>query len=114
MENYPVLCYIEAMKMEYTPVIIGIMALTLGACRPLWMQTVSPTGPPEYRLGWEDGCDSGVSAEDSGMMYKMVLGFKKRPEMAGEEQYKAGWNEGFSYCRFSYASIKADSDSFWR
>ena len=78
------------------------------------LQTVSPSGPPEYRLGWEDGCDSGVSAEDSGLFYKYTLGFKKRPELAGEEQYKAGWNEGFSYCRFSFASSKASGGLFGR
>lgn len=102
------------MKITHTPFIIGLLALGLAACRPLWMQTVTPSGPPEYRLGWEDGCDSGVSAEDAGPVYKMLLGFKKRPEMAGEDQYKAGWNEGFSYCRFSYAATKSDSASFWR
>ena len=49
----------------------------------------------------------GISAEDSSMLYKWTLGFKKRPEMAGEDQYKNGWNEGFSFCRFSYSSSKA-------
>lgn len=96
------------------PLLIGTLALSLGACRPLLMQSIAPSGPPEYRLGWEDGCDSGVSAEDSSGIYKWTLGFKKRPEMAGQEQYKSGWNEGFSYCRFSYASIKSDQNSFWR
>lgn len=114
MEIFGFFCYHIKMKMSYTPLVIGMIAIGLSACRPLWMQTVTPAGPPEYRLGWEDGCDSGLSAEDSGPMYKLLLGFKKRPEMAGEEQYKAGWNEGFSYCRFSYAATKADSDSFFR
>jgi hypothetical protein len=102
------------MKTVYIPVVIGIAAIGLSACRPLWMQTVAPSGPPEYRLGWEDGCDSGLSAEDSGPMYKLMFGFKKRPEMAGEDLYKNGWNEGFSYCRFSYAATKQDSEAFFR
>lgn len=97
------------MKHVIKPLILSLAVLGATSCRPLWMQSVAPSGSPEYQLGWQDGCDSGISAEDSGMFYKLAFGFKKRPEMVGQDQYKQGWNEGFSYCRFSYASIKADS-----
>lgn len=75
------------------------LTLLLGSCRPLWIQTVNPTGPPEYQLGWEDGCDTGFSAYGA-YYYQLMYGFKKRPEMASNDQYKQGWNEGFTYCRF--------------
>ena len=46
-----------------TPAFIAVCVLfVLAGCRPLWLQTVDPTGPPEYQLGWEDGCDTGLSA----------------------------------------------------
>lgn len=90
-----------------------LACLSLIGCRPMYLATVSPSGPPEYRLGWEDGCDSGISADDGGFFYKWTLGFKKRPEMAGEEQYKAGWNEGFSYCRFSSSASKDDRGDWY-
>lgn len=73
--------------------------LVLGACRPFYLLTVDPTGPPEYQLGWEDGCDSGISAYGA-YYYQLMYGFKKRPEMSTNDQYKQGWNEGFTYCRF--------------
>jgi hypothetical protein len=73
---------------------------TLCACRPTSLYFVDPVGPPEYKLGWEDGCDSGVSAQ-GGIVAKMIYGFKKRPEMSDNDQYKSAWNEGFTYCRFS-------------
>lgn len=82
---------------------LALAASSLISCRPLWLQTVDPSGPPEYQLGWEDGCDSGMSAE-GGWYYKMMFGFKKRVEMAASDQYKQGWNEGFTFCRFSLAS----------
>lgn len=91
---------------------VGSVALMAVSCRPLPLQLSAPSGPPEYRLGWEDGCDSGISAEDGGFFYRMSLGFKKRPEMAGEDMYKAGWNEGFSYCRFSFSAIKSSWSSW--
>lgn len=86
-------------KIRYGMVIIISL---LGACRPMALQFVSPSGPPEYVLGWEDGCDSGLSAQ-GGWEYKLMYGFKKRPEMGVNEQYKGGWNEGFTYCRFTLA-----------
>lgn len=85
-------------------------AFLVMSCRPMWLNMVDPSGPPEYQLGWEDGCDSGLSAE-GGWSYKLTYGYKKRPEMAANDQYKQGWNEGFSYCRFSLASSN-ESHSF--
>ena len=95
--------------MKNTLILAGLV-IALGGCRPLWLQTVSPSGPPEYQLGWEDGCDTGLAAEGS-WDYKLMFGFKKRPEMAVNDQYKQGWNEGFTYCRFSLDSQK-DKNSF--
>ncbi len=88
-----------------------MLTASVAGCRPFWLNTVDPAGPPEYKLGWEDGCDSGLSAE-GGMDYKLIYGFKKRPEMASNDQYKNGWNEGFSYCRFSYAASKPGEGIF--
>lgn len=85
-------------------IIAGLFALLLAsACRPLPLMFVGPEGPSEYRLGWEDGCDTGMSAEGS-PIYKMMYGFKKRPELNDNDLYKLGWNEGFTYCRFSLSS----------
>ncbi len=85
-----------------------LLLAILPSCRPMALLGVNPSGPPEYQLGWEDGCDSGLSAE-GGMYYKTIYGFKKRPELAASDQYKQGWNEGFTYCRFSLASSEKDS-----
>jgi hypothetical protein len=82
-----------------------LIVLMASGCRPSMLLSVDPAGPPEYNLGWEDGCDTGLSAEGE-WYYKLMYGFKKRPEMAASDQYKQGWNEGFSYCRFSLASSK--------
>jgi hypothetical protein len=92
-------------------VLLVFPAVLLMSCRPLWLNTVDvdPAAPPQYRLGWEDGCDSGLSSE-GGWTYKMTYGYKKRPEMAANEQYKQAWNEGFSYCRFSLAASNQSHD----
>lgn len=87
------------------------IALLASACRPLDLYYVDPSGPSEYQLGWQDGCDTGLSAQ-GGFIYKMLYGFKKRPEMGNNELYKQAWNEGFTYCRFSYAAIPSKG-SLW-
>jgi hypothetical protein len=89
-----------------------LVALALDGCRPVGLMGVKPAGTPEYQLGWEDGCDSGMSAEGD-IFYKWTYGFKKRPEMSSNDQYKQGWNEGFTYCRYALAAHKGDMKDFW-
>lgn len=79
--------------------VLATLLLT-AACRPPSLYLVEPSGPPEYKLGWEDGCDSGVAAQ-GGMVPKAAYGFKKRAELYDNTTYASGWNEGFTYCRFS-------------
>ena len=89
----------------HKPVLLAVCALALlASCRPTALQTVKPSGPPEYQLGWQDGCDTAISAKGS-VIYKWIFGFKKRPEMEAIDLYKSGWNEGFTYCRFSETNL---------
>jgi hypothetical protein len=84
-----------------------LLVFVVSSCRPLALSFSEPQGPPEYKLGWEDGCDTGISAEDSGYFYRMMYGYKKRPEMMENDLYKNGWNDGFAYCRYTTAAQKA-------
>lgn len=93
-------------------VLVLLIAFSLAACRPGDLYFTAPSGPPEYQLGWEDGCDTGLSAEGS-PLYKMVYGFKKRPEMGNNELYKQAWNEGFTYCRFTAANKTGFDQLSW-
>ena len=85
-----------------------LLLLLATGCRPVALWFSAPDGPPEFRLGWEDGCDTGLSAQDSGYLYRALYGYKRRIEMEDNDLYKNGWNEGFSYCRFSAASLLDD------
>lgn len=97
--------------MRYTYSTLLLLGLLVtGACRPTSTYFVQPQGPPEYKLGWEDGCDTGVAASSSGLG-KLVFGFKKRPEFGDNEVYKSAWNEGFTFCRFSLE--QTDKNNVW-
>jgi len=81
---------------------LGLLIMT--SCRPSSLWFISPEGPPEFQLGWEDGCDTGLSAQDKDAFYSLIYGYKKRPEMLDNDWYTKGWSEGFQYCRYNYAN----------
>ena len=56
-------------------VALVLLVIAVSGCRPLYLQTVEPTGPAEYQLGWEDGCDTGISAYGA-YYYQLMYGFK--------------------------------------
>ena len=87
-------------------ILIPIIAigLMIAKYRPASIYFVEPQGPAEYKLGWEDGCDSGLSSI-SPAIYKMAFGFRKRPEFYNNQLYQTAWNEGFSYCRFASGEV---------
>ena len=99
----------EIKRIARTTLIVASL-LAFAGCRPLMLQGINPEGPAEYQLGWQDGCDTGLSA-DSPMFYKLMYGFKKRPEMGANDLYKQGWNEGFTYCRFSHGATANGPDA---
>ncbi len=91
-------------KMALLLCITGMVA----SCRPATLYYVDPSGPPEYQLGWQDGCDTGLSA-GSTFLYKIMYGHKKRHEFAGNAMYQSGWSDASAYCRFALdASMKND------
>ena len=81
-----------------------VVLMLVAGCRPPSLYFVKPAGTPDYKLGWEDGCDTGLSAQQGGVA-KALYGFKKRPEMADNTTYNSAWNEGFTYCRFSLDKV---------
>jgi hypothetical protein len=99
----------NAAKISRNLLLAGVALLAVSGCRPYMLYAVEPEGPAEYQLGWQDGCDTGLSA-DSPMFYKFMYGFKKRPEMGANDLYKQGWNEGFTYCRFSISATDKSAD----
>lgn len=80
-------------------------SLLLSACKPIQFYMLNVEGPPEYVQGFEDGCDSGVSSGGS-LLQRWFNPYKKDPEKLENALYKMGWNEGFSYCRFTVPTAK--------
>lgn len=64
----------------------------LAGCQPS-----APSGPPAYREGWRDGCESAQFAAGD-------ISHAWRNDVARAEfdtQYKTGWTHGFDNCKES-------------
>ncbi len=64
---------------------------------PLFMSTDVP-GTPEFKRGWEDGCQSGIAAYGTAIQ-KMFYNFYQDYRMLHNPHYNAAWHEAFDYCR---------------
>ena len=71
--------------------LVSSTAVLTAACAELdqW----PPPGPPNYRLGFGDGCWSGY--EDAGRQGTSGV---KRALYGTDADYKQGWHEGWEYC----------------
>lgn len=57
-----------------------------------------PAGAPaSYKLGWKDGCESGMALTGN-QLYKVAYRNKIRVEMVNDPQYYRAWNEAKVYC----------------
>lgn len=78
---------------------LWVIALALAACQTSVANV--PAGPPGYRQGFAEGCDSGYVA--AGHPYYQ---FKKNPtRYAQDNMYSQGWNDGFATCKGQYDSL---------
>jgi len=74
-------------------------ALALAACYN--MPQDSPPGTPDYRQGYANGCDSGLSDADN--PYYHVI---KDPALyGGNADYRRGWDEGHQKCFDQYTHL---------
>lgn len=77
-----------------------LLAIPLASCKPVQMYFIPREGPPDYVEGYDDGCDSGISSGGS-IIQRFFYVYKRNPEKLDNALYKAGWNDGWGYCRFT-------------
>jgi hypothetical protein len=104
-------------KKTYLVALIVFAALTLTFRPGIWLvHKPASTQSAQYVKGWEDGCTSGTNSYsllfaplldkpfikdiEAGMN---VVGTTKGT--ADRDNYKGGWNEGFTLCRFYQSSV---------
>lgn len=66
-----------------------------------WKQKLlreGPPGPPKFKMGWKDGCETGISAT-SNLFQKHFYTFKQQYEYARDPVYYTAWKISFMYCQ---------------
>src|SRR5215813_1084031 len=75
-------------------------AALLSACAtPMFTM---PPGPPDYRVGFHDGCDAGYAYAGSPLSRDVDV--REPPDSDGS--YALGWQVGFAHCKSSYQRIQ--------
>ena len=112
------------MKIFVKKITILFFLLVIFSCQK-WVGDLLPERPnneeifnkeeasPEFRQGWEDGCEVGM-AGGSNTFYQMfyrnnkVDGYK----MAGSSDYQNGWGTAFWYC-YRRDWVKQKNTAIW-
>jgi len=90
------------MRAGYLHLVFLCLALNgcVAAVKPTYDMTVAyeESAPPEYKLGWQQGCASGISVYGNNY-YKSMYKFQQDLSMIKNEYYFKAWNDSFNFCR---------------
>lgn len=80
-------------------------ALAVAACASVEETMIARGHPPAYAAGYADGCASGREAAGG------LLADARRDasRYGGDDQYTAGWEDGFEKCRRDMAAMVLDA-----
>ena len=58
----------------------------------------APPGPNKFKLGWRDGCETGISAAGNHRI-KFYYKFTQQYTLVSDHAYYTGWKNGWNYCQ---------------
>ena len=99
---------------------VFIISVSLAGClqnqnfykpRPAGMGGPPKDAPVNYRTGWEDGCETGMSTMVLGY-YKSFYKYKIDVKMKDDPAYYKAWKDAYTYCRqytFRYTWFALDN-----
>lgn len=80
------------------PLVIGCTPMRIGSS---WQQDLlqgTPEGPNNFKLGWRDGCRTGISAT-ANHHGKFHYKFTQNYELAQDDEYYTGWRISWLVCQ---------------
>lgn len=74
--------------------------------KPYALDLTPPAGPPEYEIGWTDGCESGSNSYANDF-YKLTRAFTFRqdPKLRNNRMYYQAWKDAFLYCAIYWETV---------
>lgn len=74
-----------------------------------WMQDLlnqGPEGSTLFKLGWRDGCQTGISAT-SNAFQRHFYTFTQDYQMAQDPEYYTGWKTAWTFCqRYAFQYLR--------
>lgn len=70
--------------------------------RPYSLNITPPEGTPQFRLGYQHGCESALSGVNTtaNLMAKSHRYYINGRLWKESERYKTGWNDAYNYCMY--------------
>lgn len=60
--------------------------------------TPNETLPPLYIKGWQEGCETGISA-NTNSFHKFFYEYRQDASLVSNDIYYRGWKDAFDYCQ---------------
>lgn len=80
-------------------VLIALMVISCTNPGRVMKAEMPKNAPPDYKRGWQDGCESGLGSSYTNSWYKTFHSYKKDIRMLSNQMYVVGWDDGNRYCR---------------
>lgn len=93
-----------------------VVTLSLSACgstklygmvtKPYTLDTEPPVGPANYQAGWKDGCESGMSGNNTNM--HMTIGSQRfviDNRLREDQLYNIAWKYAYNHCGYSMKAL---------
>lgn len=103
--------------MVYT-IVIAVSILFVSGCstmlfdpKPILLETELSYGPPPYKQGYQDGCESALGAYGNSMQ-RTYYGLRKTAEYQDNRMYNQVYKDAWAYCyMWLYMQRKQNTDS---
>ncbi len=101
--------------------IMGVLAISgckygymdFGGLRPAGFSPTITYGPPDYRQGYADGCQSGYAGYGNSFN-KMFLPWRQDPDKVTNPVYYQMWKDAYTYCAFAAMMHEEMALGNWR
>ncbi|MDA0617328.1 MAG: hypothetical protein O3A66_01235 [Proteobacteria bacterium] len=75
---------------------------SLSMTRPFSLNITPPSGSPQYKMGWSNGCESGLAAVNTtvNLMAKTHRYYINGQLWNYNPEYKTAWKDGYNHCTY--------------
>lgn len=85
------------LSVMFLALLVGCSYNPITKPKPLLLKVELDSGPPEYRAGYKDGCESALAAYGNSYQ-KSFYRVAKDPKYQSNRMYNQVWKDSWNYC----------------